>query len=859
MATSTTLPTINIGSTSTAGTGGTTTPFYNPDVITPEQYFSGPVDFYTQTLGTGIGVTDPTDEQDQEKDTSPNIFEPIGGGPDQPENILQQTFGGTYNPSEKNFSYGVQDVNDDVIGELTGVNFADMTPSGMDFNAATTALTDSQRASLGSFATTKAEVEKSLGFGSMIEGAFKSLQGTAKQMDTAMKSGNLSTQIDAMLGAPTAAKPFGTGVSAVGLPGALGLMPPVAPFMGLAAGFGALNRSQQAQNAAAYKATGGTGGALMSVNGMSVSRAPGSFQYGGVLPSGWSTKNVQAFEAAVNGYIPGTLTEEVYNKEKGIYEKNWQQDLITGEDILNSKGTFNQNGYWTDVTGQTYGGTISKQTDSYADALNATITGSITTAGGTVDASTISLTKAEILGIAKETRAATTWSLSKNIHLPAGVPTFQDRVKAAVKDKIESAYGEGALSAGGNDNDQPDFSGVASTSPTADYSYSRDYYGEEMDGSDNNNDNTNDGGGQSDGSASSSDSSGQGQDPGAADVGDDAAMGGRIGMQQGGEAGFAQRPEFVGGKQSQPDGVSVADDQPRDVQEGTFVINAAAADFAGRSDIEKMIRDAYKKVGDIGQSGVSQEVAINVSKGEVMIPPHIAKQIGYDKLNKINNRGKKEIARRQEAAGGGFIDRKKFAKGDKVTLYRGEPLDSSKVVATDYGYGKEDVGKFHTPDVKKAGRFAAGAGKGNQVIKSRKVTIDELFDGVEEAWKTQAKKKTEYFAKLPKSELNKNLRFVRELKRAYLAGERSLDSMAMFLQEQVFHDDKSRINFIETFKNDPKSAGKLAGRALTKVATKATPPLAILGVAAEVFTPSDLGKSTLYDDSFMDYQFTPKE
>ena len=858
MATNINLPTINIGGTSTTGAGDPTRPFYSPDVITPEQYFAGPVDFYRQTLGTGISVTDPTEEEEEREDTSPNIFEPIGGG-DQPENILQQTFGGTYNPSEKNFSYGVQDVNDDVIGELTGVNFSDMTPSGINagFNAATTALTDSQRASLGSFATTKAEVEKSLGFGSMIEGAFKSLQGTAKQMDAAMKSGNLSTQIDAMLGAPTAAKPYGTGVSAVGLPGAM--TPMVGGlFSGLAAGFGALNRSQQAQNAAAYKATGGTGGALMSMNGMSVSRAPGSFQYGGVLPNGWSTQNLQAFEAAVNGYIPGTLTEEVYNKEKGIYEKNWQRDLISGEDILNSKGTFNQNGYWTDVTGQMYGGTISKQTDSYADALNATITGSITSAGGTVDASTISLTKAEILDIAKQTQAATTWSLSKNIHLPDGVPTFQDRVKAAVKDKIEAAYGEGALSAGGDDSGQPDFSGVASTSPTADYSYSRDYYGEEMDGSDNNNDNSNDGPGDS-GSNNQGSGGDSGQDAGAAAVGDDAAMGGRIGYAPGGEAGFAQRPEFVGGNQTQPDGVSVADDQPRDVQEGTFVINAAAADFAGRGDIEKMIRDAYKKVGDTGQSGVSQEVAINVSKGEVMIPPHIAKVIGYDRLNKINNRGKKEIARRQEAAGGGFIDRKKFAAGDRVTLYRGEPLDPSKVVATDYGYGKEDVGKFHTPDVKKAGRFAAGAGKGNQVIKSRKVTIDELFDGVEEAWKTQAKKKTEYFAKLPKSELNKNLRFVRELKRAYLAGERSLDSMAMFLQEQVFHDDKSRINFIETFKNDPKSAGKLAGRALTKVATKATPPLAILGVAAEVFTPSDLGKSTLYDDSFMDYQFTPKK
>ena len=132
------------------------------------------------------------------------------------------------------------------------------------------------------------------------------------------------------------------------------------------------------------------------------------------------------------------------------------------------------------------------------------------------------------------------------------------------------------------------------------------------------------------------------------------------------KVGFAERPEFVGGNQSQPDKVSVADDQPRDVQEGTFVINAAAADFAGRDDIEKMIRKAYQKAGDTGQSGVSQEVQIAVSKGEVLIPPHIAKIIGYDRLNKINNRGKKEITRRQQAAEGGFVNRKKLHKGGGV-------------------------------------------------------------------------------------------------------------------------------------------------------------------------------------------------
>jgi hypothetical protein len=338
---------------------------------------------------------------------------------------------------------------------------------------------------------------------------------------------------------------------------------------------------------------------------------------------------------------------------------------------------------------------------------------------------------------------------------------------------------------------------------------------------------------------------------------DDLKFGGRVGYQAGGEAGFAQRPEFVGGKQSQPDGVSIADDQPRDVQEGTFVINAAAADFAGRDDIEKMLRKAYQKAGGAGQSGVSQEVQIAVSKGEVLIPPHIAKIIGYDRLNKINNRGKKEIARRQEAAGGGFIDRKKFAKGDKVTVYRGEPLDPKKAPYTiNYGYGKENVGKFHSPSIEKARWFTDSAGSGNKVIRSRKVTIDELFDGVKEAWKVRSKQENEYFSKMSKADLNKHLKQLNTLKKAYQSGERSLESMAHLLQEQVFHEGKSKINFIETLKNDPKSAGKLAGRAIAKAATVATPPVAFLMGAAEVLTPSKLSKGTMFDDSFMTYTYT---
>lgn len=204
-------------------------------------------------------------------------------------------------------------------------------------------------------------------------------------------------------------------------------------------------------------------------------------------------------------------------------------------------------------------------------------------------------------------------------------------------------------------------------------------------------------------------------------------------------------------------------------------------------------------------------------------------------------------------AEGGFLENPQaYALGDKVKVYRGEPLDLEKVNPTDYGYGSDDVGKFHTPDKNRARKFAAGGGRGNQVILSRKVTMDQLFDGVEEAWKVQSKKKTGYFTKMPKKELDKNLKFIKGLRDAYASGERSVDSMVMFLQEQVF-DGKSKIDFIETFKNDPLSGGKLLGRAINKVATKAAPPLAILQGA---FNATSVADATL-GDSFLNSSANP--
>jgi hypothetical protein len=93
------------------------------------------------------------------------------------------------------------------------------------------------------------------------------------------------------------------------------------------------------------------------------------------------------------------------------------------------------------------------------------------------------------------------------------------------------------------------------------------------------------------------------------------------------------------------DNSGVADDVP--AESDGFVINAAAVRHAGLRDINDMIQDAKEyaeKQGmklNFGKTPTDAE-QILVSNGEVVIPDVIANIIGYDRLEKINNRGKKE-------------------------------------------------------------------------------------------------------------------------------------------------------------------------------------------------------------------------
>ena len=650
------LPKLDIGAQPTLDMSGGTnyTSFFNPESISEQQYLTGGVDFYTQTLGTGIQSTVMDEDKSGEEvkeDTGPDIFKPIGGDGNDKQQITSEI--------SRQLTSGLDNTKLYSASELTPQSFSYDQKTGLaetSYKGGTKGQTLKQKADLvGDF--------------------FSNFVDNLSAIEGQTLSG-VSSPIESFGKAPTLTSPTGA-TSAMGIPPAASMaMGPMGAGMSILANIGgAANMALAQQTAAQIKAMGG--GAFMEVGGLMSYRKPGSAMYSGTLVG--NSQELTAYQEAMQrGFVRGTLQIEKFDPATGkmIEDVKGTKDVVSYEGLVGSKGGFTETGSWMDLAGNTSYGTVAKQTEAYTDAVNKNF--------GLTGASAI--TKAEIMGLRNQVQ--TSWSFTKGTHVTPGSKTYQDLVRDLASSKmtgredysnIDSSRFDDNRGTGGLSSNRSEDLDAAAADKAAKDAAAEAFREEEArrGGGDGN------GGGRGTGDSqtgSTGEGVGRGQDGGKSDVGGatgtdtsgfggDAAdfrSGGRVGYQAGGEAGFAERPEFVGGNQTQPDKVSVADDQPRDVQEGSFVINAAAADFAGRDDIESMIRKAYSKAGDAGQSGVSQEVQIAVSKGEVIIPPHIAKIIGYDRLNKINNRGKKEIARRQKAAGGGFIDRKKFAKGDMV-------------------------------------------------------------------------------------------------------------------------------------------------------------------------------------------------
>ena len=410
-----------------------------------------------------------------------------------------------------------------------------------------------------------------------------------------------------------------------------------------------------------------TGGALMEINSAKVYRDPGSFQYNG-NKQGLSNEQLKAIEGyQKHGYIGD------WNETKNFAPANrYGEELKPGDYGYRSKatGTYSHSGtvgYIYSVTGGSeggmgVGGDYNMQTGMFEmaggqvaatgsmQAAEALVSGINAKRGSNLDYTAV----AQARSIARATGrdfSDVLDSMAGASAAPSRVTSkFEDYFTKAEKDKRAASMREAIAEQARKDE---------ATAKAAEEAMSRVPSGFETQ------DIRDDVGPQDYSTATGIDRGNYGET-------EDYKLGGRVGMQAGGEAGFAQRPEFVGGNETPTDRQSIADNVPREVPEGSFVINAAAVDFAGRDDIEKMVREAYAKAGQSGKAGMAQEVDIAVSEGEVIIPPHIAKIIGYDRLNKINNRGKKEISRRQaerekkEAAGGGFISRKKFHRGGGV-------------------------------------------------------------------------------------------------------------------------------------------------------------------------------------------------
>jgi len=344
---------------------------------------------------------------------------------------------------------------------------------------------------------------------------------------------------------------------------------------------------------------------------LGITRAPGSSTYTGNMQD-MTHQQVKNIEALSKGILPST-----YNM---VEETGTTMDEA-GYTGLSSGGYYSQSGTYMDPYGRTSAMGLMKDLEALAEDN-----------GISVSQASNALSKSRKEG----------GNLKENIAIEKGITQGS-------KD-VASDYGDESVDTAtysGDPREESSFSGGFSF-----------------------------GGGGGDGGPGSSGAAG-GSSPGGPGSAPDGYGGGSMGgLAQGGRVGLAMggAPQMASGFVDRPpsqvsDGQSVADNVDTSLPEGAFVINAAAVEFAGESDIKKMLTDANKEAVRRGltldkQGNDAKLIDVAISRGEVVVSPHLAKIIGYDRLNKINNRGKPETQERiaengqqsRGAAGGGFID-----------------------------------------------------------------------------------------------------------------------------------------------------------------------------------------------------------
>jgi len=602
-----------IGTTNSTNSG-----FYTQtSTVTADQYRNGFLNYYQQTLGTGIDV-DVIDEDDDstEKDT-PTVFQPVGETvlPHQVED--RKPFGDIAGlPVEMNI-FGLDDIR---YTDYSAQNLVDKTDN---------------------FVVDSLKNQKvGLNMDPKAEAALAPFSATLGAVPASVGGSLFGQSVTPPFGKDSSYRP--TGLGGIGFD---------------------LAMSFHAKNAAAVQANrkaGGNSGALLSINNMLVSRSPGRFQYTGNM-QGLTTEEMKRLEATGLGFVPGTLREVEDPSAPGGIRTTGMQGLMSGADALKVGGQISETGYFINYTtgmGAPLTGGAGLKNKEYAAAFGAA-------------QSKYGVTQQQFNAALAEARGLAGFGTVRGRHRNA---TYLSDALTRMKEANEKAGTETVVKVqtdlGTDGSGGSTVSTVVGTPPSDDPSTGFDYsdpanYADDSAGFDYSGFYSED----DDGSGSSAESSSQDfSAPPTYDYDAPAgafADGGRVGMQMGGTAPQAAPAGFVERPPSQvSEAATVADDKPMSVPEGTFVINAAAVEFAGEGDIAKMLNDAYKKAGKKGGTAPSKDqVDVAVSRGEVIVPPAIAKIIGYDRLEKINNRGKKETSKRieengQQAEGaslGGFL------------------------------------------------------------------------------------------------------------------------------------------------------------------------------------------------------------
>lgn len=558
-----------------------------PDnVLTPDEYRQQYVDYYSQTLGTGISadVID-TDEEEEEAPVSPTVaLSPVQAGRDGPTLSTTNVIGKGTIPKFDVKSYTTKDIN--ITNYAKSIN-PDLTENFISKNLGLTGV--------GFKTPSKSEIAVGSGLTAATGQAMFGVVGTALMGEAVQKV-------------------FGSGVTY--RPG------------GFTGAVFDLAQSFHANNASKISSLGG--GAMMEINGMQISRAPGSFAYTGNL-SGLSQKEVMSLEAFSKGYIPGTL-RDVYNEDYGTYDTYGESIDRSGGVVADQSGFYQADGSWMSATGQ--------------GALFGSMTNAKNTAKNIADKYGVDYSVDDFLSDLSVTRS--------------GKGTLNDNISSTVEGKKSTTdASEGAGT--GEPTSQP-------STPSTRVSGPPDRTSQRDTGRDSGRD-----GRDSGGYGGGMGERGTDRDPGYG--GGYRAMGGPIGLANGGMPGqIAGQSGFVDQPPSQvPEGETVADNVETKLPEGAFVINAAAVEFAGEQDIKKMLLDAHGEAVRRGlavdkQGNGANMIDVAISRGEVVVAPHLAKIIGLDRLQKINNRGKRETQQRIEengqqpvapataALGGGFFD-----------------------------------------------------------------------------------------------------------------------------------------------------------------------------------------------------------